>query len=546
MRDGVSLSTDIYLPSEGDRFPVLLERTYYGNSDSNEVARALEFVCSGYAVVLQDCRGRYDSAGEWDPYNCEATDGYDTHEWIGAQSWCAGKIGTFGGSYNGFTQTSAAPLRSKYLKALVPIASQQDNYGHHRVDGVVQLMVSMFFMNMTGRTLQREATSQLDLDSLYARLPLISALDDICDSSYYRGVISNETCNEWWTRYSLKDRYESVDAPALFITGWYDSLLHETFKLFSGWTNRSSNSEARRLTKLIIGPWGHQTIGGRDFGPLGRFGDRFLGPSATLNLTQEHLRWFDARLRAVDSGIDREPPIRIFVMGINQWRSEREWPLDRSKFVDWYLRSDGAANSESGDGALSPEGPHDSPPDRFNYHPGNPIPTWGGPHQHRDRSGPRDRREIETRPDVLVYTSEPLRLDLEVTGPVSATVFAATSGADTDFTCTLADVEPSGKAIHICEGIRRGRLRNGFDRPTPIEPGGVYEYKIDMWETSNVFKAGHRIRVEVSSSNFPRFERNLNTLGRPGFGTDIRSATQTVFHDPLRPSHITLPLVPAS
>ena len=547
MRDGVLLSADVYRPTAPGPFPTLLIRTIYNNQQDKYVQWTREFVESGYAVVMQDCRGRYDSDGDWQPYVNEANDGYDTQQWIGSQTWCDGNIGTFGISYVGFTQTLPAPQRSAYLKALVPIASQQDNYGHIYVEGALHLHVAMFFLNVVGRTMQNESRTLLNQMELYSRLPLITAMDDMADIPFYREVIRHHTYDDFWKRYSLKDRYEEVDTPAYFITGWYDALVHENFKLFQGWKTRARSAETRRLTRLMVGPWLHSGIGSTD-----RIGDVDFGQAGGVDMVGEQLRWFDCRLKGADTGIDDEPPLRLFVMGENRWRGEREWPLARTQFTPYYLRSGGRANSLHGDGVLGLALASSDPPDRYSYDPGAPVPTTGGPIMHGGRgsimqgdfSGPQDRRPVERRDDVLVYTSEPLDQDLEVTGPVTMKLYAASSAPDTDFTATLVDVHRDGKAIVLCEGLRRARFRESLEQPTLIQPEEIYEYQIDLWETSNVFKAGHRIRVEVSSSNFPRFDRNLNTGHQPGMDADTAIADQTIFHDAQRPSHIVLPVIP--
>ena len=544
MRDGVRLSADVYLPSTGGPFPALLLRTIYDNQEPRYIRWTRRFVEAGYAVILQDCRGRHDSEGQWDPYMCELEDGFDTHEWIGRQEWCDEQIGTFGLSYPGFTQTLPATLRSRYLKALVPIASQQDNYGHHRVDGVIHHAVSLFFANMMGKTMQRNALGELDQDQMYRALPLISALDDLGENPYYRGVIEHEKYGPWWDRYSLRDRYDQVETPSLFITGWFDSLLHETLKVFNGWTRSARTDDARRLTKLVVGPWSHQTApwGREPFDPGGRFEELEFGPQAAEDIAETHLRWYDARLKGHDTGIDSEPPIRLFVMGANKWRFENEWPLRRAVEARFYLGGEGAAD---GGGRLMTEPPTGEAPDSFTYDPADPVPSWGAQYQTQELSGPRDRSEIESRPDVLTYTSETLTRDVEVTGPVSATIYASSTALDTDLTAALVDVYPDGRAIILCEGICRARFRRGTDRPQLIEPGRTFEFHIDMWDTSNLFKAGHRIRIEVSSSNFPRYDRNLNTGGRVGYESEWRVAEQTVYHDEVRPSRLNLPVVPA-
>ena len=539
MRDGVELSAGVYRPLGPGPFPTLLIRTIYNNKQDRYVYWTRQFVESGYAVVMQDCRGRYDSDGPWEPYVHEAEDGYDTQQWIGDQSWCDGNIGTFGISYVGFTQTLPAPLRSPYTKALVPIASQQDNYGHIYVDGALHLHVAMAFHIWVGRGLQTESRNLMNEMELYSRLPLISALDDIADVPWYRDIVRHNSYDDFWRRYGLRDKYQEVETPAYFITGWYDALVHESFKQFNGWRSQARSAEARRVTRLMVGPWLHGTIGSSE-----RIGDVDFGPQAEVDIVGEHIRWYDRRLRGIENGIDDEPPVRIFVMGENVWRSEAEWPLARTEYTDYYIHGNSGANSGYGDGVLSKDQPGDGPSDRYDYDPTNPVPTMGGPIMHAQYGGGQDRRPVEHRDDVLVYTSEPLEGDLEVTGPVTMTLYASSTAPDTDFTATLVDVHPDGRAINICEGLRRARFRDSIEEPMLIEPGRAYQYEIDLWETSNVFKMGHRLRVEVSSSNFPRFDRNLNTGHQPGIDADIQVAGQTVYHDSLRPSHITLPVIP--
>ena len=540
-RDGVLLSTDIYLPKSGGPFPVLLLRTIYDNQSAYHMPSVARFVERGYAVAMQDCRGRFDSGGEFNPYFQEAEDGYDTQEWIGAQSWCDGNIGTFGSSYVGFTQTQTAPLRSRYLKALVPAVSQQDNFGHLYIDGALQLHTAINWINMSGRTMQTGTRNVMNHEEFYRRLPLVSALDDFVDLPFYRDIIRHYTFDDFWKSYSMRFKYEEVEAPAYIVTGWYDNLLHDGFKLFHGWSTRSRTPETRRLSKLLVGPWSHGNIGSS--APYGTVG---FGADAELDFQEEQLRWYDRRLKGMENGIDDEPPIRIFVMGENVWRSEREWPLARAQDTRYYLHSRGGANSTSGVGWLSTTPPGEEPADGFTYDPESPVPTLGGQIMaiQMTVSGPWDRRPVERRDDVLVYSTDPLEHDVEVTGPVSLTLHASSSARDTDFTGTLVDVHPDGKAIIICEGLLRARFRESIERPSLMEPGKVYELRVDMWETSNVFRAGHRIRLEVSSSNFPRYDRNLNTGNQPGMDAEMRVAEQTIYHDAPRPSHLTLPVVP--
>jgi len=539
MRDGVSLYGVLYRPVVGKRFPVLLIRSPYDTQNPKYLDWVMRFTQNGYAIVLQDCRGRYESEGEFKPYVNEANDGYDTYEWLGQQPWCDGNIGTFGISYPGFTQLQPAPLRNPYVKALVPIANQEDNYGHLRYNGVLQLENAINFLWIGHHNLQHIVRTNINIDGLFRHLPLISALDEVADRPFYRETVMHSSFDDFWKSYSMKGKYKEVDVPALFITGWYDNLLHEGFKCFKGWTTQAYSFKTRKLSKLLVGPWTHTQIGSAKI-----CGDINFGATAEIDIPNTHLRWYDQRLKGIDSGIDQEPPIKIFVMGANTWRFEQEWPLARTQYQKVYLHSQGKANSDQGDGWLDFDPPKDEGPDLFQYDPEQPVPSLGGQSMLPKNTGPRDRSSLECREDILVYSTKPLGKNLEVTGPILVRLFAASSALDTDFTATLVDVYSSGQAIHICEGIVRCRFRDSYESPTLIQPGIVYEYEIQLWETSNLFKTGHIIRLEISSSNFPRFDRNQNTGNPLGMDTEIQLATQTIYHNTKYPSHMVLPVIP--
>ena len=415
------------------------------------------FVEAGYACVMQDCRGRNDSDGAWEPYIHEADDGHDTIEWIGEQPWCDGSVGMYGISYVGFTQHQPATRRSKYLKAITPIASQQDNFGHQRFDGVLQQHVAQFFINMVGRTNKRSSTALMNWDEIYSRLPLVSAVDDIVDLEFYREVVRHHTFDDFWKSYSMRDKYGEVAVPAYLITGWYDNLVHETCRLFQGWTAGARTEEARRLTKLLIGPWSHRNIGSSE-----RFGSIDFGGNAFVDIVDEQIRWNDRRLRGIDNGIDNEPKVRVFVMGANRWRTGDTWPLEDVEYRDFYLGSKLGANSIYGDGRLSDEPPGDGQPDRFTYDPNDPVPTIGGQFMMIEMGGPADRRPAQRRDDVLVYDYGPLEEDLEVVGPVTLTL--------------LRLVERAGHGFHRYAVGRLPRRQGGDayrgNRPRAVQ--GVY------------------------------------------------------------------------
>jgi putative CocE/NonD family hydrolase len=529
MRDGVKLAAEIFRPDAPGKFPVLLLHRYFREgADRGEF-----FARRGYAVALVDCRGRYDSEGTWVPYVNDPQDGYDAQQWLGRQDWSSGRIGTFGQSYNAFTQVMAAPLASPYLKCLVPQEGQQSNFGHLYNDGVMQLNVIFEFGLHTKQGSQIQRIFPIDHPH-YRRLPLLAAVDDFPQVQHVKDWFRHARYDDYWKSYGVKEKYGRIRAPALFMTGWYDNLCHEGWRNFLGFRSQGGSPEARQGTRIVVGPWTHG------------------GTFALPGFLDVKLRWYDYWLKGIPNGIDREAPIRIYVMGADRWREEREWPLARTRLTPFYLAGGGRANSARGDGRLearredatTASGPS-SPPDHFTYDPENPVYTLGGQiSTHADIWGPRDRRARQERDDVLVYTTGPLAKDLEVTGPVELKLFAASSAVDTDFTATLTDVHPDGRAIHVCEGIRGVAFRDSLEHPAPIEPGRVYPFSISLWETSMVFKAGHRIRLEVSSSNFPRYARNQNTGLPLGSSAEMRKARQTVYHDRERPSRLILPVIP--
>jgi len=523
MRDGVKLAAEIFRPDAPGKFPVVMLLRYFREgADRGEF-----FARRGYVVALVDCRGRYDSEGTWVPYVHEPQDGYDAQQWLGVQPWSTGKIGTFGISYNGFTQLMPAPLASPHLKCLCPHEAQQTNFGHLYNDGVMQLNVVFEFGLFTKQGGQTQRILPVR-DPHYRRLPLLTPVDEFPGVQHIKDWFRHCRYDDYWKSYGIKEKHDRIKVPAYFFTGWYDNLCHEGWRNFTGFRQHGGSEAARRGTKILVGPWTH----GGSYGLPG--------------LLDLHLRWYDHWLKGIDNGIDREPPIKIYVMGADKWREENEWPLARTQFTRFYLDSDGGAASAGGNGRLRRDPPKgDSLPDQFVYDPENPVYTLGGQiSTHGDVWGPRDRRTVQQRPDVLVYTTAPLEADLEVTGPVELTLYAASSAVDTDFTATLTDVHPDGAAIHICEGIRGVTFRDSLENPTPIEPGKIYRYTISLWETSMVVKRGHRIRLEISSSNFPRYARNQNTGLPLGASAEVKTARQTVYHDAEHATHLLLPVIP--
>ncbi len=346
--------------------------------------------------------------------------------------------------------------------------------------------------------------------------------------------------DDYWETFNDEKHFGEIAVPAFNMGEWYDLYAPQTFTNYNGLIEHGRTPEAKQ-SKLIVGPWPHA------LSQSSRTGDIDFGEHSVVDLDAMELRWFDHWLKGVDSGIVDEPPIRLFIMGSRVWRDEYEWPLARTEWQKWYLHSGGGANTLIGDGALSTDPPGDEPADHFVYDPLYPVPTTGGNtccSPHIVPWGPYDQRSVEMRSDVLCYTSEPLERDVEVTGPIRAVLFAATDGVDTDWTAKLVDVAPTGYAMNLCDGIIRARCREGFTDPTLLESGKTYEYEIDVGVTGNVFRKGHRVRLEISSSNFPRFDRNLNTGRDAGSDTEPRRASQTVLHSNGQASHLLLPIIP--
>jgi putative CocE/NonD family hydrolase len=566
MRDGVTLRANVYRPAGDGSWPVLLTRLPYGKDLplGTSMLDPVQAARRGYIVVVQDTRGRFRSAGEWYPFIHEDVDGYDTVEWAAGLPGSSGRVGMYGASYFGFTQWAAARERPPHLAALFPFITWADAQdGVAMRGGAVELGdAANWFLLQTLDTVFRRHAGDSDPRALGAALAqLIAELDGLPHGGYgelplqdfgpLRRVGSQAPFTDSLIRYRDRDfaarfgvahAYDWLNMPAYHASGWYDLYLGGTLQNYTALAARGAAPQ-----KLMIGPWSHsaygEVVGDEDFG----FRASSALIDAQIDLASVQLMWFDRWLRDAPNGIDATPPIKLFVMGENTWRYEHEWPLRRAVPTPYYLRSGGNANTAWGDGTLDPAAPGDEPADRYVYDPHDPVPTLGGALlMHASfRPGPRDQRPIEQRRDMLVYTTPPLAADVEVTGPITVTLWAASSAPDTDFVARLVDVQPDGRAINLTDGVIRARARTGIHEPeTLIAPGEVYEYHIDLWATSNLFRAGHAIRLDVTSSNFPRWDRNPNTGAPLGAGTELVAASQTVLHDAAHPSHVLLPIVP--
>lgn len=534
MRDGVHLTANIARPDAEGQYPVILMRSPYGKfgRDAGDVKRYTE---AGYAMVIQDCRGTGNAEGEWDPFAYDVEDGLDTQAWIGAQPWCNGSIGLAGGSYLGWTQWASAPGATPYLKCAVPIVPFAEVFPELAYPGgAFQLALLMGWGTAVGGV----KLNAEQLQHAFKHLPLHTFGNQFEKPiPYLNDWVTHTTYDTYWKRRGIDGRYEEIRIPILNIGGWYDIFSKPGIDLVTRVRQKSDNRLVRRNQFVIVGPWAHgigvQKVGELDF-----------GPEAKRDLSELQFQWFDYWLKEKETGVQDWPAYHLFIMGENYWREEHEWPLKRTQFTPMYFRSGGRANTRNGDGVLSWEKPLEEPADTFVYAPENPVPTIGGNNLVGPKAGPYEQSAVELREDVLVYTSDVLSEPLEVTGPVKVILYASSTALDTDFTAKLVDVHPDGRSFNLCDGIIRARYRQGMDAPELLAPGSIERYEIDLWVTSNVFLAGHRVRVQLSSSNFPRFDRNPNT-GRP-FGTDVElySATQQVYHTDQYPSHILLPIIP--
>ena len=533
MKDGVRTCASIYQPAAGGRFPTVLIRTPYGKgTDLTPNYRA--FVEHGYAVVVQDVRGRYHSEGRFDPLFQEPGDGEATLNWIARQPWSNGQIGMIGGSYLGIVQWKAALTGNPHLKAIFPVVSGYDDYRDrfYSTGGAMKLGQRLLWIS---DNLGAPGYRKPDFNVFVRYLPL-SAADRLATgtaSDLYQAAIAHPAYDAFWKQISTREQIDKVRIPVYAAGGWFDNFVQSDLEAFS------ARRAAGRVHHLVVGPWPHNMSI--------PFPDVHFGPHAALPIRKLQFEWFDEFLRGRRPSLSR-PPLQIFVMGRNEWRDEQEWPLRRARPTPFYLHARSAANSVNGDGELRSGPLRRSPPDHFTYNPRDPVPTNGGSVCCNPKIfpwGPLDQRIVEQREDVLVYTSPVLDKEIEVTGPIRAVLYVSTSAPDTDFTAKLVDVFPDGHARLLTDGILRLRYRNSLEQPAgPAHPAEVYQINIDAGVTSNVFLDGHRIRLEIASSSFPRFDRNPNT-GRPvATETELRIAQQTVYHDRERPSHVLLPVVP--
>ena len=567
MRDGTRLATDVFRPNAPGKFPVLVNRGPYGKDQyiANPDHSTWFFPAHGYIVLSQDCRARFGSEGDYyNPVFQEAADGYDTVEWAATQEWSNGRVGTTGQSYLGATQYTLATTNPlpPHLQTMAPFSASSDFHQSwvYHTGGAMEWGWTVPYAIHKGRnTLERlgreDLLSQMDeyvlppgnfaqplKDDWYNHLPLRDWIDRLQEAApYLSEYFDEERDGPYWWKANVLKNLSGIKIPMFHVSSWYDIFLEGALNSYQAITNSGGNRLARENQKLLVGPWAHV----RPFTQphTGGAGDIDFGDNAAIELHDFLLRWFDYWLKDSDTGIMEEPPVSLFIMGDNRWRQEKEWPLARTHYTNYYLHSQGSANSSSGDGTLSTTPPMDEQVDQFIYDPNTPVPTLGGntliiPY------GVMDHRTLEEREDILVYSTPPLDKTIEITGPIKVTLFAASTAKDTDFTAKLVDLRPDGYAQNLQDGIIRARFRTSAAEPSFITPGKVYCFEIDLWSTSHVVQVGHSIRLEISSSNFPRFDRNPNTGAGLGVNSNMIEAQQTVHHSSNFPSHITLPIIP--
>jgi len=555
MRDGINLSTNIYRPKVGEKLPVILIRTPY--KKEMEELKARFFARRGYVVAVQDCRGRFNSPGVWEPFVNEPQDGFDAIEWLAKQMWSDGKVGMIGESYNGWVQWWAAREKPPHLVTIIPNVSPPDPFYNIPYEhGVFFLWVSMLWADI----LDSEATADLSgavmsriLDRKYNKLlrslPLIELDKKVLgrENPYWRKWIEHPTNDDYWERANFLDRLRDVRIPVFHQSGWFDG-----DGIGSKLNYLRMKSYGHPHQKLILGPWGHTSQAARSRGDLD------FGPHAIVDMQRDYLRWFDYWLKGIDNGIMTEPSVSIFVMGANKWLQDNTYPLSGTQFQKWYLSSNGKANTSKGDGVLSAISPReDSPEDTYVYDPGDPTPNPDF-YEEAEEEGKQEKtleqkktatqeyheKTTQSRSDILVYQTKPVEKPLTFAGPISAVLYASTSAKDTDWFMRLVWVTKDGRTYTLVEGKIRARFRESMKKPVLLTSGKVYEYKLDLWQTGITIPVGDSLRVEISSASFPLFSRNLNTGAHNEKETDFVKAEQRIYHDKNYPSHILLPVIP--
>lgn len=529
MRDGTTLSADVYRPKGDKPVPIILVRTPYDNGVAGHVAAGKHWASRGYAYVVQDVRGRGESDGEFYPLVTEADDGYDTIEWLAKQPWSTGKVGMMGSSYLGWVQLYAAIRKPPSLKALIPTVTPPDPDRNFPLQfGAYEPSTLSWLATLSGRTMQD--ISEHDLRAAYGHRPLYDA-DRLLGRTLkvWRDWLDHPTRDAYWEAQSFQAALKDVSIPMLHVSGWYDDVL-------VGTTENYAITRDKPHQFLLIGPWGHRINQGRTIGAID------FGPSAVLDLDAVYESWFDRWLKDIRNGTEGAPKVRYFVMGANQWKTATAWPLPGMTPTRFYLSSGGKANSRLGDGRLVRAAPGDEPADRYRADPADPFP-FVTDDAYSQIGGPDDYAAVELRKDVLVYTSTAFTTPTTMCGPMTVSLVAASSARDTDWAAKVLAVRPDGFVLRLNDGIVRARFRNGRTREELLTPGAVETYTIDAWSTCIQFQPGWKVRLEIASHAFPKFDVNLQTGGPIGKEVDGVVADQAVYHDRARASYVELPIV---
>ncbi|MDP7262862.1 MAG: CocE/NonD family hydrolase [Dehalococcoidia bacterium] len=560
MRDGTILRADVYRPNAGGRFPVLIERTPYDKNTSSESnLKAGEFYAAhGYVTVIQDVRGRFASDGEFYPFrddgDGEKQDGYDTVEWAAEQSWTNGKIGTIGGSYSGATQYRMLSTQPPHLVAQFARQSSADYYDEwvYRGGAFEYGFNLKWILTHTATNarklvpLSRETEVEKRINEAsenylkwleHSPISPLLPVDELY--SWFSDWMNHPNHDDFWEEFSNERSHDRVNVPVHHFGSWFDCFLAGTLRNYTGMRANAATAEARVGQQMTIGPWIHNPAPA----DLRDAGEADFGEQAILGWLTTRLRWFDHWLKGVDNGVDTDKPVKLFTMGINAWREFDEWPPEGVKYTPFYLSNgtSGSANSLN-DGVLTTSKPDlfGEVFDEYESDPENPIRSYGGGHL-GDNNGPRDQRSYEH--NVLTYTTEILEQPLDVTGPVKAVLHASSSAIDTDWIVRITDVQPDGTSMLVCDGILRARFKDSFKRPVALVPHMSAEFEIDLWATSHVFQKGHRLRVAIMSSCFPRWDRNWQTGKNNALESSGIVAQNRIFRDEIRPSHVILPLL---
>lgn len=530
MRDGVELATDVYLPDAKGTYPTLLVRDMYSNGTTAVRQRYAKFAtANGYAFVFQSVRGRYDSDGNWYPYFPEINDGDDTLSWIADQSWSNGKVGMFGTSYLASVQWLAALGRNPALVAIIPAMSPGNYYRDVAYPGGAFSLLSRARWGIGLAGSRTSTMFPVDWINEIDHLPITTLGESLgFNVRHFQDWLKHPSYDAYWEPVNLEKRASEMSVPALNIGGWYDVFLRSTIGSYQTMKTEAASETARAGQRLIIGPWPH------GWNTSTQTGDQEFGEDSLIDVEPLYLDWFEHWLR--DGPEPAIAPVRIFVMGENVWRDESEWPLARTDYRSYYLHSDGTFSADQPSG--------DSRPMTYEYDPADPVPTLGGNIMESSLRGPYDQSPLDDRDDILRFVTERFEQATEITGPIRAEIFAASNATDTDFMAKLIVVKPSGEAFNLVDGVIRARYREGFEAPKLIAPGKVYKYDIDLWATSYLLSPGDRLRIDITSSNFPRLARNLNTGAPFAETSEMKVARQEIYMNGEYASRVVLPIIP--